>query len=185
MKNTRNTLGAVVVALASFGMLAACAPAGGGGGGPVYGSITSTKTINMTCNLLIYQNNVLLFPSTKTYNGSVLTLTANNSVPTGTADAYTATVTGIVNGPLPQTGGTANVKVDGVTSAPAALGAAAANAPVVIPTLSGSSATISTVRTINLTEVTFHALGAAVGDYADGTCTIPLADQPSISVTPL
>lgn len=185
MKNTRNTLGAVVVALASFGMLAACAPAGGGGGGPTYGSVTSTKTINLACSLDIYQNNVLLFTSAKTYNGSVLTLTANNSVPTGTADSYSATVSGIVNGPLAQTGGTAHVTVDGVLSAAGALGAAAANAPVIFPTLTGSSATISTVRTINLTQVTFQALGVNAGDFANGTCNIPLADQPSISVTPL
>jgi len=185
MSRTRNTFGAVAVAFGAIGMLGACAPTPTPPTPPTTG--TSTKTVNLACTLDIYQANVLLFTSPKTYNGAVLSLSAPVSVPTGTNAAYTATVSGITNGPLAMVSGLGNVEVKtgaaaGVNSASGTLGAAAGNAPIVFPTMNGSSTAITATTTLSLSRVEFTASGASAGDGVVGVCNVVGGDQPSVSV---
>lgn len=185
MNSTRKSLGAVAVALGSIGLLGACAPPPTPPTPPATG--TSTKTVNLACTLDIFQGGAFLFSSPKTYNGAVLSLTAPSSVPTGTNAAYTATVSGITNGPLPMASGLGNVEVKtgagaAINSSSKTLGTAAGNAPIVFPTMSGSSTAISATTTLSLSKVEFTASGAASGDGVVGVCNVIGGDQPSVSV---
>ena len=187
MKTTRTTLGALAIGLGSIGLLAACAPDAPPATTAPSATVTSTKTVTLSCNLGIYQGGNLLFNTVGTYPGSVLTLTADSAVAANSNVDYTATVTGIKNGPLAGVDGAANVEISvgGAASADSpsvALGAAAPSGPILIPAIDGAAGPISGATSVAVTKVEFTANGANAGDGAVGACVIPAADQPSVTV---
>lgn len=193
MNTLRTKLGAVAVGLGSMGLMAACAPSTPAeppettvpDGSPT----TDTSTFTLSCDLDIYQAGSLLFSTSNTY-ASVVSITAPNGVAAGSNAAYSVDVTGLLNGPLDQTGGTANVELSLGGGAPFAsplvpLGFAAGGSPgdpIVIPTINGDAGPINAATTLAVTSVQFDAEGVNAGDGAIGNCDIAPADQPSVSI---
>jgi hypothetical protein len=199
MIKSRKALGAVAVGLMGAGVLGACAPAA-----PPTTTVpgvgnSDTKNVDMTCNLNIFDNGALLFPSVADY-AVTLTLAADD-VAAGATTTVTATVAGITNGPLPGAGGYIQANVGGGLTDAADLAAGLANDPIVADPIVFESDPINGETQIQITGFEFHAdglgssvvdpnavghahdlSGTSVDDWSDGVCTLDAGEEPTITV---